>query len=39
MGITVVFSFNEALDQLERLTALRQKPPGILGRIRNAIGI
>jgi len=39
MGITVVFSFNEALDQLERLTALRQKPPGVLGRIRNAIGI
>ena len=39
MGITAVYSFNDALDQLERLMALRQKPQGVLGRIRNAIGI
>jgi hypothetical protein len=38
-GITVVFGFNEALDQLERLTAQRQKPESVLGRVRNAIGI
>jgi hypothetical protein len=38
-GITVVSGFNEALDQLERLTAQRQKPESVLGRVRNAIGI
>jgi len=38
-GITVVFSFDEALDLLERLTARRRKPESVLGRVRNAIGI
>ncbi len=39
MGITVVHSFNAALDQLVRLMERRQKPQGVLGRIRNAIGV
>lgn len=39
MGITVVHTVNQALDQLERLQGLRQQPKGVLGRIRNAIGM
>ncbi len=38
-GIVVTASFAAALDQLERITALRARPAGFVGRIRNAIGI
>ena len=39
LGIVLTVSFAEALDQLERITALRARPAGLVGRIRNAIGI
>lgn len=40
MGITVVFSFAEALDLLERLAAEQaRKSGGLLGRLRNALGV
>jgi hypothetical protein len=39
VGITVVYSFEEALGQLEKMTIAREKPRGLLGRIRGAIGI
>jgi hypothetical protein len=35
----VTTSFGEALDQLERLKEMRAKSRGLVGRIRNAIGI
>jgi hypothetical protein len=38
-GIVVTTSFGEALDQLERLKEMRAKSRGLVGRIRNAIGI
>jgi hypothetical protein len=39
-GITVTYSFGEALDHLEKIAAVRQRQAGgLMGRIRNAIGI
>jgi hypothetical protein len=39
-GIEITHSFGEALDYLERIAAARQKAAGgLMGRIRNAIGI
>lgn len=39
MGIIVVHSFSEALDYLETMRARQAKSRGLLGRIRNAIGV
>lgn len=39
LGIEPMFSFNEALDQLQQLSASSAKKPGALGRLRDAMGI
>ena len=39
LGIHIVFSFAEALDELESMTANLGKRPSIMSRIRDAIGI
>ena len=39
LGINPVFSFSEALDRLEAMSSVAAKPPGLMGRIRGAIGI
>jgi hypothetical protein len=39
LGITVVHSFGDALEQLLNLMAERTPPPGILSRVRAAIGL
>jgi hypothetical protein len=38
VGITLTYSFSEALDQLEKMMATRNKT-GIFGRIKNALGM
>ena len=39
LGIETVFSTADALDRLEQLTLARQKPDGVVGRVRAAIGL
>lgn len=39
LGIVVVHSFGEALDYLEKMMARQTQSRGLLGRIRNAIGV
>ena len=39
LGITVVHAFSEALDQMLALMATRQKPKGLVERVKAAIGM
>jgi hypothetical protein len=39
LGVTITFSFAEALMHLEKMMAEKQRPEGLLGRIRKAIGV
>jgi hypothetical protein len=39
LGITITYSFSQALGHLETMMAGRQKTGGLLGRIRGAIGM
>jgi hypothetical protein len=39
MGITLTYRFSDALDELEKLMVARQRKGGLLGRIRDAIGL
>jgi hypothetical protein len=39
LGIETVFSTADALDRLEQMTLSRQKPDGVVGRVRAAIGL
>lgn len=39
LGVQITYSFAQALSHLEKMTADRQRPEGLLGRIRKAIGV
>ena len=39
LGIDTVFSTADALDRLEQMTLGRQKPDGVVGRVRAAMGL
>jgi hypothetical protein len=39
LGIEPLFSLADALEQLQEMTAAATKPPKLLSRVRNAIGI
>jgi hypothetical protein len=39
LGVTVTYSFAEAITHLEKMMADRQRPEGLLDRVRKAMGI
>jgi hypothetical protein len=39
LGVTLTYSFAEALTHLEKMMKDRERPEGLLGRIRKAIGV